>query len=354
MIELHPSTYPLARPDTISDTGLDALESALSAYLGYSHVIALDSVESAFSLSLSIFDEMSAVLCSPNAPIALYKALHKHRLQPRFCDLKLDGTPESRFLHKTIDERSKALLVSHNHGRLAELDTLKEFADKNGLLFIEDATQAFRGKAYAGAKIALFDLETLLPSFIARGGFIATDDEELAAELRLKSRGGYVRKKFWNYDITGISEYSTMDNLTASFALAALADIESTLAKINAIQTLYLQKLASNRLLELPKAENLVPCPLFPVALVPALFCPKEDIYQALREKGVPVRVGNKPVYKTTAFKDDTLSLFGAEEVHKAQILLPAHHLVTLDEAASVVETFESVLEHYGYRGCSF
>ncbi|WP_345976485.1 DegT/DnrJ/EryC1/StrS family aminotransferase [Sulfurimonas sp. HSL3-7] len=354
MIERHPSNYPLARPETISDESLNTLENALSSYLGYSHVIALDSVESAFSLSFSIFDEMSTVLCSPNAPLALFKALHKHCLQPRFCDLKLDGTLEGRFLHKNIDESSRALLVSHNHGQLAELDSLTEFADKNDLLFIEDATQAFRGKAYAGAKTALFDLETLLPSFIARGGFIATDDEELAAEFRLKSRGGYVQKKFWNYDIAGISEYSTMNNLTASFALAALSDIESVLAKIDAVQTLYLQKLASNRLVELPKAKNLVAYPLFPIALVPALFCPKEDIYQALTEKGIPVRVGNKPVYKTTAFKDDAISLFGAEEVHKAQILLPAHHLITLDEAASVVETLESVLDHYGYRGCTF
>ena len=145
-----------------------------------------------------------------------------------------------------------------------------------------------------------------------------------------------------------------MDNLTASYALTALADIGSTLAKIDAIQTLYLQKLSSNRLVELPKAKSLVAYPLFPVALVPALFCPKEDIYQALIEKGIPVQVGDKPVYKTTAFKDDTLSLFGAEEVHKAQILLPAHHLLNMDEAASVVETLESVLESYGYRGCSF
>ncbi len=354
MIELHPSTYPLARPETISDTSTDALESSLADYLGYLHVIALDSVESAFSLAFSIFDEKSSVLCSPNAPIALFKALHKHRLQPRFCDLKLDGTLESRFLSKAINESSRALLVSHNYGRLAELETLKDVADKNGLVFIEDATQAFRGREDVSAKTAVFDLEMLLPSFIARGGFIATDDEQLAAQLRLQSRGGYVQKKLWNYDISGIFDDSIMDNLTASFALTALADIGSILAKIDTIQTLYLQKLASNRLVELPKAKDLVAYPLFPVALVPALFCPKEDIYQTLIKKGIPVQVGNKPVYKTTAFKDETLSFFGAEEVYKAQILLPAHHLLSLDEAAFVVETLESVLESYGYRGCSF
>ena len=73
-----------------------------------------------------------------------------------------------------------------------------------------------------------------------------------------------------------------------------------------------------------------------------------------LRENGVPVQVGNKPIYRTTAFRDETLSLFGAEEVYKAQILLPSHHLMTLDEAAFIIKTFESILEAYGHRGCSF
>ncbi|MEN8146843.1 MAG: hypothetical protein ABFR02_04410 [Campylobacterota bacterium] len=54
------------------------------------------------------------------------------------------------------------------------------------------------------------------------------------------------------------------------------------------------------------------------------------------------------------AFKDEALSLFGAEEVFKAQLLLPCHHLMTLDDATFVVDTLEQVLETYGYRGCSF
>jgi UDP-4-amino-4,6-dideoxy-L-N-acetyl-beta-L-altrosamine transaminase len=123
---------------------------------------------------------------------------------------------------------------------------------------------------------------------------------------------------------------------------------------VKEIQNIYLDRLSSNRLVELADAAHLLPNHLFPVALIPALFCPKEDIYAALLEAGVPVEVGNKPIYKTTAFKDEALSLFGAEEVYKAQLLLPSHHLMSLEEAASVIEIFERILENYGYRGCSF
>ena len=234
------------------------------------------------------------------------------------------------------------------------MEKLGRFAKANDLLFIEDATEAFGRRVSEESVLAVFDLKALIPAFAAKGGFVATDDENLAALLRQRSAGGYVQKKFWNYDIESAYDDCTMDALTAALALNTLPEIGTMQAKVREIQTFYSQSLASNRLIEPPNSADLLPYPLFPVALIPALFCPKEDIYRALRENGVPVQVGNKPIYRTTAFRDETLSLFGAEEVYKAQILLPSHHLMTLEEAAFIVKTFESILEAYGHRGCSF
>ena len=354
MIVLRPSNCPLKLPEMLQENAISKLENALADYLGYRHVIALNSVDAAFALLFSLLEKKSGVLCSPNAPVGLFSALRKHELQPRYCDLKLDGTPETRFLQKSTTEDTAALLVSHNHGQLAEMEKLGRFAKANDLLFIEDATEAFGRRISEESVLAVFDLKALIPAFAAKGGFVATDDENLAALLRQRSAGGYVQKKFWNYDIESAYDDCTMDALTAALALNTLPEIGTMQAKVREIQTFYSQSLASNRLIELPNSADLLPYPLFPVALVPALFCPKEDIYRALRENGVPVQVGNKPIYRTTAFRDETLSLFGAEEVYKAQILLPSHHLMTLEEAAFIVKTFESILEAYGHRGCSF
>lgn len=354
MKELIAGTYMFELAATLSDNGVEALEKALAAYLNYKEVILLNSVESAFSLALSNLDKGSGLLCSPNAPLALFNALHHHDLNAQYCDLKLDGTMETRFFPKCKSDRSKALLLSHNHGLLSDCKEAVRFAQEHGLTFIEDATQAFGKREKSGAELVVYALDLLIPSALAGGAFIATDNQPLAASLRRKAKGGYEKKKLWNYDLLNTSSELSLSPLTAQFALAALTELEQRVRRIEEIQNSYMEKLSSNRLIELPNSSELAADPFFPIALVPALFCPKEDIYGALLEAGVSVRVGNKPVYKTTAFKNSALSLFGAEEVFKAQILLPCHYLMTLKDAAFVVETLERVLETYGYRGCSF
>ncbi len=335
-------------------SAVEALENSLAAYLDRKEVILLNSVESAFSLALSILEKESGVLCSPNAPAALFNALHHHTLHAAYCDLKLDGTMEERFFNKSKTDQTRALVLSHNHGVLSDQKQASLFAEENGLILIEDATQAFSKREKNGAELVIYSLGPLVPSTIAKGAFIATDNESLGASLRHQAKGGYEQKKFWNYDVVSTDKEIGLTPLTAQVALDAFIKIEQSQTRIKEIQSVYLDKLSSNRLIELPNSSDLVPCSLFPIALVPALFCPKEDIYQALIEAGIPLKVGNKPIYKTTAFKDEALSLFGAEEVFKAQLLLPCHHLMTVEDVSFVVDTLEKVLETYGYRGCSF
>lgn len=354
MIELNTNTYPLKLPTTLSVNTVESLEKSLAAYFGYHEVIVLNTVDNAFSLALSTLGKKSGVLCSPNAPIALYRALQQHNLQAEYCDLRLDGTMETRFFSKTKTAQSSALILSHNHGLLSDSQKTRQFTQESGLTFIEDATQAFGKREKSGASLVIYSLDTLVPSSIATGAFIATDDIALGAALRKKSLGGYEQKKLWNYDVINTDEDLRIAPLTAQLALAALREIGEREEAMKMVQEIYLDRLSANRLIELPDASALIAAPLFPIGLVPALFCPKEDIYQALVEAGIPVKVGNKPIYKTTTFKDETLSLFGAEEVFKAQLLLPSHHLMTADDINFVVETFTNVLETYGYRGCAF
>ena len=354
MIMLNINSYPLKLQTTLTVNAIIELENSLASYLGYKKVIALNSIDDAFSLALSTLEKESTLLCSPNVPLALFNALAHQSLHAEYYDLKLDGTMETRFFNKSKTDQTRTLVLSHNHGTLSDCQQASLFAEENGLTFIEDAAQAFGKREKSGAELVIHSLDTLVPSFIAKGAFIATDNRSLAASLRHKAKGGFEQKKFWNYDLVNTDSDLGLAPLTAQLALDTLADIEQSEKRIKEIQSLYIDKLSSNRLIELPNSSDLVAHPLFPIALVPALFCPKEDIYQALVEAGIPVKVGNKPIYKTTAFKDETLSLFGAEEVFKAQLLLPSHHLMTDDDAAFVIETLKKVLETYGYRGCSF
>ena len=354
MLKLTTSTNPIELPTTLSDNAVAELESALASYLGYEEIIALNSAESAFSLALSPLEKERSVLCSPNAPIALFNTLTHQNLHTEYADLKLDGTMYPRFFHKSKTEQTSALVLSHNHGILSDCKETAHFTQENNLTFIEDATQAFSKRAKSGAELVVYSLDTLVSSSIANGAFIATDNTNLAKTVRTKAQGGFEQKKFWNYDLVSTNPDLSLSALTAQFALEALKDFDQKEARIKEIQNTFLNSLSSNRLIELPTGADLMAYPLFQIALVPALFCPKEDIYQALVEAGIPVEVGNKPIYKTTTFLDSSLSLFGAEEVFKAQLLLPCHHFMTDEDVTFVINTLEKVLETHGYRGCSF
>ena len=351
---LNINTYHYKLDLTLTDDSVVALERALSAYLNYKYIILVESVESAFDLALCNAQKGSSVLCSPNAPFSLFQSIKQNELTTQYCDLKLDGTMETRFFKKSKTDKSSVLVLSHNHGILSDTEATLEFTQENELSFVEDATQALSQRTKSGAELVVYALDTLIPSSLTKGAFIATDDVTLAKSLQTKAKGGHVYNKLWNYDLLTEDVDHTLSLLVAQLALDALQKAQEREERIAAIQKLYYDKLTGNRLIELPSPSRLTPYPLFQIALIPVLFCPKEDIYQTLLDAGIDVKVGNKPIYKTTLYKDESLSLFGAEEVFKAQLLLPCHHIMRDEDVMFVVETVEKALETYAYRGCSF
>ena len=330
------------------------LETALSKQTGYQEVILIENLQSAFFIALSTLPKERGILCSPNAPLELFFALHQKGIDTRYCDLKLDGTIESRFLERSLSDKDAAIILSHHYGIRSDTEKLEILCRQKNIKFLEDASQSFYNSHKSGASIVIYSLNMFLDPSLTQGAFLATDDAEVARTLRTLVDGGYQKSKLWNYDLLTPEPKRHLNQLVIDHALKRVDRLSTDAQHITHLQQLYLKELQTNKLIELPQAQQLTPYPLFPIALVPALFCPKEGIYEALREANIDVQVGNKPIYKTTAFKDDRLSMFGAEEVFKAQLLLPCHRDLHEDDVHFIIETLQNILETYSYRGCSF
>ena len=330
------------------------LEQQLGKYLKYTHVIAVESEEVAFKMSFEALDLTGEVFCSPLAPLSLHRSLSLLKLRPRYLDVTLDARIETRFLERQLTDESSCLVISHYHGILSDAGYFQQFCQGKDLILIEDATQSFSPGLKSGAEIVVFSLEGLLPRGIAKGAFIATDNTLLAEQLRVKVAGGYEKRKNWNYELLTHEENVQLSGLTAHFSLENLSAIDLHNETIRKIQKNYIMGLADSKMLSLPSIEHLSVSTFFPVILAPALFCPKEDIYRELLEAGVSVEVGLKPVYKTVAFLDESLQMFGAEEVYKGILLLPIDSAMSEDAVLNVVKILKKILNKYEYRGCSF
>jgi len=123
-----------------------------------------------------------------------------------------------------ITPRTKAILPVHLYGQTVDMDPLLEIASKHGLRIIEDACQA-HGAEYKGRKAGTLGDAAAFSFYYSKnlgaygeGGFITTNDDGLAAKMRmLRDHGSGVR---YHHDLIGLN--ARLDEIQAVVLRAKL------------------------------------------------------------------------------------------------------------------------------------
>ncbi len=107
-----------------------------------------------------------------------------------------------------VNENTKAIIPVHLFGQAADMDSVMEFADENGLAVIEDAAQAI-GARYKGlgcGTIGHFGTYSFFPSKnlggLGDGGMLVTNSEELADQARVLLNHG-MKPKYYHQFVGG-------------------------------------------------------------------------------------------------------------------------------------------------------
>ena len=139
--------------------------------------------------------------------------------RPVFVDISPDDfNIDPDLIERAITPRAKAILPVHLFGQCAEMDAIREVAERHKLPVIEDAAQAIGAeyhKQRAGAMggvgcFSFFPSKNL--GGAGEGGLMTTDDDRLAEKLRLLRVHG-MRPKYY-HRIVGIN--SRLDALQAA------------------------------------------------------------------------------------------------------------------------------------------
>jgi CDP-6-deoxy-D-xylo-4-hexulose-3-dehydrase len=122
-------------------------------------------------------------------------------LVPVFLDVELENlNVSSSILEKAYEEHSdaKGFFVTNALGFCSDIDNIKEFCEKNKILFFEDNCESL-GSEYKNTKLGNFGFASTFSFFVGHhlstieGGMIATDDEELYENLKLARSHGWTR-----------------------------------------------------------------------------------------------------------------------------------------------------------------
>ena len=169
-----------------------SFEEAFANYIGCRHAIAVGSGRVGLHLVLQHLDlpgESEAIIPAFNyfAVVERFRALG---LQPVFADVhRKDLNLDPERLDECVSPRTRVLLATHMFGEPCRMNELAAFAERHGLIVIEDCAHALGSQlqgrqAGTFGRAAVFSLSVLKLITGFGGGVITTNDDELARALR--------------------------------------------------------------------------------------------------------------------------------------------------------------------------
>ena len=155
---------------------------------------------------------------------------------------------------KKITPRTKAIIPVHFGGLPADLDALRALAEPRGILVLEDAAHAV-GTQYKGRTIgshgnpAMFSLHPIKNVTTGEGGFVTTDDDELARKIRLYRFHG-VNRDSWSRGRGGAAGYDiempgfkyNLTDIQSAIGLGQLSRLEGFIARRAELAARYLKQ----------------------------------------------------------------------------------------------------------------
>jgi dTDP-4-amino-4,6-dideoxygalactose transaminase len=200
---------------------VEAFERDAAEYCRIKHAIGCGSGSDALLLALTALgvgpgDE---VVTASFSFFATAGSIARLGARPVFVDISPDDfNVDPNLIERAITPRAKAILPVHLFGQCAEMDAIREVADRHNLPVVEDAAQAI-GAGYCERRAGAMGAVGCFSFFPSKnlggageGGLMTTDDDDLAEKLRLLRVHG-MRPKYY-HKVVGAN--SRLDALQAA------------------------------------------------------------------------------------------------------------------------------------------
>lgn len=331
-----------------------AFEGAFAELIGTRHAIAMNSWTSAAFLVCSYIRErygVGEVILPSYTFVASANTIVSAGLTPVFADVEW-ATHEvtAATLAPHVSPRTRAIMPVHFAGRPCLMPEIMELARTRGIRVIEDSAECL-GAAVGGRQAGSFDIG--IYSFYAtknittgEGGMVATDDDDLAAWLRVRmahgiKKGSYSRdgvSQGWHRNAVAPGHNFRLSNFQAAMGLVQLSKLERMNRRRYDVAARYDRGLADVPNVERP--ELLAPgAHSFQMYAIKVPESRRDRILLALQADGIGASVHfDPPVHWQTAYRDRGVSLPVTERLARATITLPISSVQPPDQTDRVID----------------
>ena len=155
----------------------------------FKYAVGFNSCGSALFIALKTLgvEAGDGVLANAFSFTAVPSAIHHATATPVYVESTDGFVMDHEDLEKKITKDTRYLMLTHMRGKVADIDKIYELAEKHDLQVVEDCAHAIGIKwndVQLGrrAKVACFSSQSAKMINSGEGGFLCTDDEEIAAK----------------------------------------------------------------------------------------------------------------------------------------------------------------------------
>jgi len=326
---------------------VEAFDKEFALAIGTHYGVGVASGTDAISLSLMALGVGAGdeVVTSPLTATFTALAISRVGARPVFADVDpetLTLSPAS--VEERITGRTKAIVPVHLYGNACAMDPLLQLAETRGLVVVEDACQA-HGARYgdrplgALAQAGAFSFyPTKYLGALGDGGFITTDDEELAASLARLRNGGQASR----YLHTEVGLNSRLDEIQAAVLRAKLPHLEKWNQRRRDLAGRYEKGLAGSELRAIGVGTNVLSARHLFVVRAPS----RDAWMERLASRGIqtlvhyPVPAHLQPAYRELGQGEGSCPV--AEEAASSILSLPLYPSMSDDDVDYVLQSVRS------------
>lgn len=339
-------------------------EEKFAAYTGAKYAVAVSNCTTALHLSMVVagIGAGDEVICPSMSYIATANAVKYVGATPVFAEVQpatynLDPVD----VEKKITGKTKAILIVHQLGMPADIDTFQLLCEKHGLKLIEDAACA-AGSAYKGKKIGSHS-ELVCFSFHPRkvistgdGGMITTNREDYYNRLKLLRQHGmsvndrvrHEANKVIFEDHVEVGYNYRMTDIQAAVGIKQLEKLDWIVAERRKIAAMYHEAFKDLDSIRLPLEKEGYFSNYQSYSIYLEESCPvvRNELMQELLNSGIATRRGVMTSHRETAYKEacaDT-KLPVSENLQDRSIMLPLYVPMEKSDIDKVAISFRELL----------
>ena len=210
-----------------------ALEEALSRYLGCEYLALFTNGHLALETILAAFDLRGEIITTPFTFASTTHAIVRCGCRPVFCDIEPDNyTLDPNKLEALITDKTVAILPVHVYGNLCDVEAIGAVAKRHGLPVIYDAAHSFGvfkdGVSSANfGDAAMFSFHATKVFHSIEGGAVCCRDAETRQRLcDLKNFGIHGPE-----DVPFVGGNAKMNEFAAAMGICNLRHLEAEIAK---------------------------------------------------------------------------------------------------------------------------